>query len=40
MGAVRITLDVQRVSDSVRAITIGVVVIGLAGLASACSSHS
>ncbi|MGZ8629973.1 MAG: sensor histidine kinase [Actinomycetota bacterium] len=32
VGAVRITLDVQRVSDSVRTITLGVVVIGLAGL--------
>ncbi len=32
VGAVRITLDVQRVSDSVRTITIGVVVIGLSGL--------
>jgi signal transduction histidine kinase len=34
VGAVRITLDVQRVTDSVRTITIGVVVIGLAGLAA------
>jgi len=32
VGAVRITLDVQRVSDSVQRVTIGIIVIGLAGL--------
>ncbi len=34
VGAVRITLDVQRVTDSVRRATLGIVVIGLAGLAA------
>ena len=34
VGAVRITLDVQRVTDSVRRATVGVAVIGLAGLAA------